>query len=64
MTKYLLSEILRIDHLWEFTSLTKLQLDNNIIERIENIFCMPNLKWLDLSFNRIEKIENLDQLIK
>ncbi|XP_037091733.1 dynein regulatory complex subunit 3-like isoform X3 [Pollicipes pollicipes] len=55
--------ILRIDNMWEFTALTKLQLDNNIIESIQNLFYMPNLKWLDLSFNRIEKIENLDQLV-
>lgn len=42
--------------------LTKLQLDNNIIEKIDNIGHLKRLKWLDLSFNCIQKIENLDQL--
>ncbi|XP_014058431.1 dynein regulatory complex subunit 3-like isoform X2 [Salmo salar] len=56
--------ILKIDHLWQFTSLTKLQLDNNIIEKIEGLGCLTNLKWLDLSFNNIEEIEGLDSLVK
>jgi Leucine-rich repeat (LRR) protein len=33
-----------------------LQLDNNIIEKIEDIGHLTNLKWLDLSFNRIRAI--------
>jgi len=44
--------------------LTKLQLDNNIIERIENLELLVNLQWLDLSFNNIEYIEGLDNLTK
>uniref|UniRef100_A0A8C7JA46 Dynein regulatory complex subunit 3 n=1 Tax=Oncorhynchus kisutch TaxID=8019 RepID=A0A8C7JA46_ONCKI len=56
--------ILKIDHLWQFTSLTKLQLDNNIIEKIEGLGRLTNLKWLDLSFNNIEGIEGLDTLVK
>ncbi|XP_071271703.1 dynein regulatory complex subunit 3 [Salvelinus alpinus] len=56
--------ILKIDHLWQFTSLTKLQLDNNIIEKIEGLGRLTNLKWLDLSFNNIEGIEGLDSLVK
>ncbi|KAJ8251204.1 hypothetical protein GJAV_G00218460 [Gymnothorax javanicus] len=56
--------ILRIDHLWQFTSLTKLQLDNNIIEKISGLEFLTNLLWLDLSFNHIEKIEGLDALVK
>ncbi|KAI1883963.1 hypothetical protein AGOR_G00221500 [Albula goreensis] len=56
--------ILKIDHLWQFTSLTKLQLDNNIIEKITGLDCLVNLVWLDLSFNHIEKIEGLDALVK
>lgn len=43
--------------------LEKLQLDNNIIEKIENLDHLVNLKWLDLSFNRITKIEGLDKLV-
>uniref|UniRef100_A0A8C9TD26 Dynein regulatory complex subunit 3 n=1 Tax=Scleropages formosus TaxID=113540 RepID=A0A8C9TD26_SCLFO len=56
--------ILKIDHLWQFTSLTKLQLDNNIIEKIEGLERLTNLVWLDLSFNKIEVIEGLDTLVK
>ncbi|XP_069036840.1 dynein regulatory complex subunit 3 [Lepisosteus oculatus] len=56
--------ILKIDHLWQFTALTKLQLDNNIIEKIEGLDCLTNLVWLDLSFNNIEVIEGLDSLVK
>ncbi|XP_046662673.1 dynein regulatory complex subunit 3 [Homalodisca vitripennis] len=56
--------ILRIDHLWMMTSLTKLQLANNIIEKIENLDALVNLKDLDLSFNRIKVIENLENLEK
>lgn len=43
---FLSIDILKIDHLWQFTSLTKLQLDNNIIEKIEGLGCLTNLKWL------------------
>jgi len=39
-------DILKIDHLWAFENLTKLQLDNNIIEKIENINFLTNLTWL------------------
>ncbi|XP_064171842.1 dynein regulatory complex subunit 3 [Anguilla rostrata] len=56
--------ILKIDHLWQFTSLTKLQLDNNIIEKITGLEFLTNLVWLDLSFNHIEVIEGLDALVK
>lgn len=42
------------------TSLTKLQLGNNIIEKIENLDSLVNLRELDLSFNHIKVIENLD----
>lgn len=38
--------VLKIDNLWCFTSLTKLQLDNNIIERIEGLDHLVNLIWL------------------
>ena len=39
-------DILKIDNLWCFTSLTKLQLDNNIIEKIEGLDMLVNLVWL------------------
>lgn len=46
--------VLKIDNLWCFKSLTKLQLDNNIIERIEGLDHLVNLVWLgtinDLSY--------------
>lgn len=42
------------------TGLTKLQLGNNIIEKIEHLDDLVNLKELDLSFNRIKVIENLE----
>ncbi|CAH8582111.1 unnamed protein product [Schistosoma turkestanicum] len=55
--------ILKIDNLWAFKLLVKLQLDNNIIERIEGIDHLIHLRWLDLSFNNIEKIEGLQNLV-
>ncbi|KAK4877171.1 hypothetical protein RN001_009677 [Aquatica leii] len=56
-------KILRIDHLWMLTALTKLSLSNNLIEHIENLNELVNLKELDLSFNKISKIENIDMLV-
>jgi hypothetical protein len=52
-----------IDNLRGFENLSKLQLDNNIIEEINNLDHLVNLKWLDLSFNNISKIDNLDSLV-
>lgn len=46
MTVCVSSDILKIDHLWQFTSLTKLQLDNNIIEKIQGLEKLTNLVWL------------------
>ena len=43
--------------------LEKLQLDNNVIEKIENLGHLVHLKWLDLSFNNIKKIEGLESLV-
>ncbi|XP_048848314.1 dynein regulatory complex subunit 3 [Brienomyrus brachyistius] len=57
-------KILKIDHLWEFTCLTKLQLDNNVINKIQGLESLVNLVWLDLSFNHIEVIEGLNTLLK
>ncbi len=44
--------------------LVKLQLDNNIITKIEGLEGLVNLQWLDLSFNLITKIEGLDKCTK
>lgn len=46
LPKLLFTDILKIDNLWEFTKLTKLQLDNNIIEKIEGLESLVNLVWL------------------
>ena len=54
----------RIDYLAPFQALTKLQMDNNVISKIENLDHLVNLTWLDLSFNNISKIEGLDKLTK
>lgn len=42
-------DILKIDNLWSFVNLTKLQMDNNIIERIEGLEMLVNLEWLGKS---------------
>lgn len=39
-------DILRIDHLCEFTSLVRLDLNNNLIEKIEGLACLVNLTSL------------------
>ena len=44
--------------------LQKLQLDNNIITKIEGLGNLTNLTWLDLSFNMITVIEGLDKCTK
>ncbi|KAL0233577.1 hypothetical protein PCE1_002091 [Barthelona sp. PCE] len=56
--------ILTIQNLRPFTSLKKLQLDNNSITKIENLETLTQLEWLDLSFNKIKRIEGLDSLVK
>ncbi|XP_070837741.1 dynein regulatory complex subunit 3 [Chaetodon trifascialis] len=56
--------ILVISHLWEFTSLAHLDLNNNLIEKIEGLDCLVNLMHLNLSFNSIEKIDGLESLLK
>ena len=48
--------VLKIDNLIGFERLVKLQLDNNIIEKIENLAHLSSLEWLDLSFNNISEI--------
>ena len=54
--------ILKIDNLIGFERLVKLQLDNNIIEKIENLGHLSSLEWLDLSFNNISEISGLENL--
>ncbi|KAJ9443616.1 Dynein regulatory complex subunit 3 [Diplonema papillatum] len=56
--------ISKIDNLAGFNVLTKLQLDNNNIRKIENLDHLSNLVWLDLSFNKITKIGGLGELRK
>ena len=46
-----------------FDKLERLQLDNNIIEKIDGLDVLVNLTWLDLSFNKIAKIEGLNSLL-
>lgn len=38
--------ILQIDNLWPLENLTKLQLDNNVIEKIEGLESLVHLVWL------------------
>lgn len=40
------ADILRIENLWQFSNLVKLQLDNNIIEKIEGLDTLVHLEWL------------------
>lgn len=41
-----------------------MQLDNNIITKIEGLHGLVNLTWLDLSFNMISTIEGLEKCTK
>jgi len=61
---YSFKNLKKIDYLKPFHSLTKLQLDNNVISKIENLDHLVHLTWLDLSFNNITKIEGLSKLPK
>ncbi len=55
-------QILKVDNLHSLSSLTRLFLDNNFIERISGLDQLFHLTWLDLSFNRISRIEGLESL--
>lgn len=61
---YSFKNLKKIDYLKPFHTLTKLQLDNNVISKIENLDHLVHLTWLDLSFNNIKKIEGLSKLSK
>ena len=52
---FLCEDILKIDNLWSLVNLTKLQMDNNIIERIEGLDMLVNLEWLGMK-SHISKI--------
>jgi len=45
---FLYIDILKIDNLWQFETLVKLQLDNNFIEKINGLSCLVNLQWLGM----------------
>lgn len=47
------AEIIKIESLWDFTSLVKLYLNNNLIEKIEGLEYLRNLKWLGETFTFI-----------
>lgn len=46
MLFYTFSDILKIDHLWDFSSLSTLELNNNAIEKIQGLDHLINLTWL------------------
>lgn len=48
MGLFLCKDILKIDNLWSLVNLTKLQMDNNIVEKIEGLDMLVNLEWLGM----------------
>ena len=50
---FFLTDILKLEHLWEFTSLTKLQLNNNLIRKIEGLANLTNITWLGKIYTSI-----------
>uniref|UniRef100_A0A3P9NF29 Dynein regulatory complex subunit 3 n=1 Tax=Poecilia reticulata TaxID=8081 RepID=A0A3P9NF29_POERE len=54
----------KMDFIHDFTSLTRLDLNNNVIQKIWGLNRLTNLTWLNLSFNKIENIGGLDSLRK
>lgn len=45
------ADILHLENLWQFRSLVKLQVDNNIIERISGLESLTHLEWLGVSLS-------------
>jgi Leucine-rich repeat (LRR) protein len=45
-----------MENLWLFNNLTKLQMDNNIIERIEGLDTLQKLTWLGKMFKNLNPI--------
>lgn len=43
---FFFADAIKIDSLWDFTSLVKLYMNNNLIEKIEGLQFLTNLKWL------------------
>ena len=60
--KITFSDILKIDNLWFFTNLVKLNLDNNIIEKIQNLDSLIHLEWLGEPIYRKWDCSNIDNL--
>lgn len=58
--------ILRIDNLWSFEKLTKLQLDNNTIEKIENLDHLVHLQWLgdDYCYRLMQQLDSKESLCR
>ena len=56
-------DILRIENLWQFSSLVKLQLDNNIIEKIEGLDTLKNLIWLGKSSWIPDSVEDANYIL-
>ncbi|XP_014889136.1 dynein regulatory complex subunit 3 isoform X1 [Poecilia latipinna] len=56
--------MVKMDFIHDFTSLTRLDLNNNVIQKIWGLDRLTNLTWLNLSFNKIENIGGLDSLRK
>ncbi|XP_054715276.1 dynein regulatory complex subunit 3-like [Uloborus diversus] len=54
--------LVNISDLWRFPWLTKLEMQSNLIEKIEGLETLKHLKVLDLSFNFIKHIEGLEKL--
>ncbi|XP_047215109.1 dynein regulatory complex subunit 3-like isoform X1 [Girardinichthys multiradiatus] len=57
-------DIMKMDFIHDFTSLVRLDLNNNLIEKIWGLDHLTNLTWLNLSCNRIKNIEGLESLKK
>ena len=56
-------DILRMENLWCVENLTKLQLDNNIIEKIEGLESLVNLVWLGKNASEKTTYEALSSLL-
>lgn len=54
-----ISDILKIDNLWFFTNLVKLNLDNNIIEKIQNLDSLIHLEWLGKIYFKKNSLSSL-----
>ena len=55
--------ICTISNLADFSLLTKLDISNNAIERLECLGLLVNLEVLDASFNRLTSVEGIENLV-